>query len=61
MILCKKCGMLMGYNSYFGGYYCTSCDKLEVARKSTYPFVRVQTKRKDIRLSKMITCSKAQG
>lgn len=28
MILCKKCGKIMSYNSYFGCYYCTSCGYL---------------------------------
>lgn len=30
MKICKECGQLMNYNSYFGGYYCASCGQLEV-------------------------------
>lgn len=48
MILCKKCGKLMGYNSYFGGYYCTSCGKLELENKSTCPVVQGQAKARKI-------------
>lgn len=29
MKICKKCSHLMNFNSYFGGYYCTSCGLLE--------------------------------
>ena len=29
MKICKECGQLMNYNSYFGGYYCASCGLLE--------------------------------
>ena len=25
MLLCKKCGHLASYNSYFGAYYCSVC------------------------------------
>ena len=25
MLLCKKCGNLASYNSYFGAYYCSTC------------------------------------
>lgn len=57
MKLCKKCGKLMGYNSYFGGYYCTSCGKLEVERKSTITIVRKQPKRKEVIPSKVVVYS----
>ena len=59
MKLCKECGKLMGYNSYFGGYYCTSCGKLEVERKSTVAPVRKQLKAKNAIYSKMAVCSKS--
>lgn len=36
MKLCNKCGKLMGYNSYFGGYYCTSCGRLEIEKKQVH-------------------------
>ena len=57
MKLCKKCGKLMGYNSYFGGYYCTSCGKLGVERKSTITIVRKQLKRKEVIPSKVVVYS----
>lgn len=37
MKLCKGSGKLMGYNSYFGGYYCTSCGRMEVEKKRYTP------------------------
>ena len=33
MKICKKCGQLMNYNSYFGGYYCASCGLLETDKE----------------------------
>lgn len=36
MKICPKCGGLMNYSSYFGGYYCASCGKME----RDYPFHR---------------------
>ena len=51
MKLCNKCGKLMGYNSYFGGYYCTSCGKLEVETKK----VRIFSINRD-GMKKVATC-----
>lgn len=59
MKLCKECGKLMGYNSYFSGYYCTSCGKIEAERKSSRPAVRAQLKWKNKGVSgKTVACSK---
>lgn len=58
MKLCQKCGKLMGYNSYFGGYYCTSCGKLEVEQRSTIAIVRKQIKRKETISGRVVAYSK---
>lgn len=58
MKLCKKCGNLMGYNSYFGGYYCTSCGKLEVQRKATITIVPKPLKAKELISGKVVVYSK---
>ena len=33
MKICSHCKKLMSYNSYFGGYYCAYCGKLEIKPK----------------------------
>ena len=48
----------MGYNSYFGGYYCTSCGKLEVEQRSTIAIVRKQIKRKKTISDRVVAYSK---
>ncbi len=37
MMICNKCGKLVSYNSYFGGYYCTSCGNLERSTSEAKP------------------------
>lgn len=34
MKVCKKCGELISYNSYFGCYYCPCCGNLEEAESN---------------------------
>lgn len=29
MIICKKCGKIASFNSYFKGYYCDTCGHCE--------------------------------
>ena len=33
MEICPKCGRIVGYNSWFGMFYCTFCGKMFKRRK----------------------------
>lgn len=54
MKICKKCAKLVSYNSYFGGYYCTSCGQLEIVHPESYPKVSSLSTTKSVRYKKMV-------
>lgn len=64
MKICKQCGKLAGYNSYFGGYYCTSCGNLEKTSQKynvstvykVRPNVKTEKKKYWRKCSKMCSC-----